>query len=279
MAVAGLHRQGCYWSVLLCVPLVATACGRLGFEPLPIQRKELGLDGGVGSGGTDASGGSSASGGSTSSSGGATGGASPGGAGGSLTSAPDAAPSDGSVSSGDAAAGGGSCAAGDGAVVGSGGSGADAGGAARTWSFDTSEEGWAATASSGIIANQWTGSAPGASGTIRVDVAPTDPWPVEIWIEVPLGDLSGRTVRASLWTASTQVSATVFAQSSGLQLSAYWANGAEVALAANAWTTVALDVDAPGFAGPSFDRTNVTRLGVHLNGSAAATVYLDYVEY
>ena len=47
-------------------------------------------------------------------------------------------------------------------------------------------------------------------------------------IEVPLGDLSGRTVRASLWTASTQVSATVFAQSSGLQLSAYWANGAEV---------------------------------------------------
>jgi hypothetical protein len=270
---------------------IAAACGRLGYDRLPV-----GVDGSapLGSGGSNGSlAGSAGAGGRTAQ--GGSGGFPDGGSGGGTFGQGGSFAGSGGGAGGTSA--GGSPGTGIGGSPGQGGGFADAsqpdtaddltapndtagppatctqaGSPIRVWSFATSVEGWELSGTGTMV---WTGAiGDPAPGAIQVDCGGQVVHPRLVQA---LGDLRGRILTAELWLDSgVNVSVKLFVQT-GSRL--VWADGGLVTPTPGQWTCLALDIDNPFFSRQQYDPTDIQIVGLEVSAMGTSRVYIDEVAY
>jgi len=148
--------------------------------------------------------------------------------------------------------------------------------AVEEWTFDSGIEGWTLSIDTGVDGS--TGDP--SPGALRVDVAPyvDDAGGINgAWLvyEMPLGDLSARTVSAWVWLDSgTTPHLKVFVQT-GTQYA--WGDNGTILLTPRTWTCVSLPVSTPAYNQAHYDPTDVITVGFELLGAASFQLYVDTV--
>jgi hypothetical protein len=142
----------------------------------------------------------------------------------------------------------------------------------KIWSFATDVESW--DFPDGTMT--WTGAVGDPDpGALQVDW--TGSLPVHPRRMQALGDLQGRVVTARVWVDSgASVGIKVFVQTGSRY---WWADGGMVMPRLREWTCVTLDIDNPAFARQQYDPRDVQVLGLELQTTGSARVYIDQVAY
>ena len=284
----------------VAVLVLATGCGRVGYELLDGDRP-LGLTSAGGDHGSDASAGGRNGGGQLNA--GAQGGA--GASGGSLgAGSPDATPSSGGAAAGgapmnvagttgDGGPSGGTTDSGSGGASTGGITGAGGGGTVgkpaidcaagitlgQLWTFATSG-GWYFSAPAGTTGAITAASSPGDldPGSIQFDVA-TVGSDVRSWFrfDAPQPNLAGHVGHGAIWLDSdASVTAKFFALTNDGSI---WLDGGTLTLKPHAWTCMELDFNAPNYASAAYDANLVRSIGFELGSLVPFRIYIDDVGY
>ncbi len=157
--------------------------------------------------------------------------------------------------------------------------------ATRQWTFDSNVEGWSLETDTGVPATLgWNASAGDPSpGALEADVTPaaSDSGAVSgAWAAFipssPL-DLSGRTLSAWVWLDSGESPNLKTFVQTGSQYD--WADNGTVHLALHEWTCVSMPVSSPSYEQPSYDPSQVIRLGFEMLGREPFRLFIDSVRY
>ena len=257
-------------ALLAGAALLALGCGRVGYDLLP----EASIDPvpnvthGNAPGG---SGGASAAGGATSASGSGSG---------STSSSIDAG-----STGGNGGVDAGATSGGTGSTGGTGGTGSTTADGCEpatptaSWAFAGDLQGWQLEVDPGASGDlSWTGTAGDpAPGALELDATVNDPSNARIYLEPSNGDLTGKVIYARVFLETgAGAFAKAYVQTGG---SYAWADGNEVALDAQQWQCVSLDLRDPDVRTPAFDPSVVQRIGVMIYGAASPRLYVDQIAY
>ncbi len=155
----------------------------------------------------------------------------------------------------------------------------------RQWSFDADTQGWTLFTATGVQGSlAWNGTVGMPTrGALQLDVTPDVTTGFGLaharYLAAPLGDLSGRTISAWLWVESGAPRLKLYVLTGAQYI---WADNGEIPITPRTWTCISMPVSSPQYKnGPSYDPTNVVRLGFEMLSTSPAPlrVYIDSVRY